>query len=150
MLSGILPFREVIFCEGTLSFKNIIEALREISDGIVIKFHASGSHSIVGSNSKDSSGEFVSKENGFELAQPHKRRLKRLIDIAVALGGLISFPLQLFLIKKPFAFFGNCFSVLFAQKTWIGYAVEEKNLPRLRKSDNLQWRSRFNKAATAC
>jgi lipopolysaccharide/colanic/teichoic acid biosynthesis glycosyltransferase len=99
-----------------------------------IKFHAAGSHSIVGSKSKDSSGEFVSKENGFKLKDPHYRRLKRLIDIFVALAGLLSFPVQLVLVKKPFSFFGNCFSVLFASKTWIGYSVEEKNLPVLRKA----------------
>jgi lipopolysaccharide/colanic/teichoic acid biosynthesis glycosyltransferase len=100
---------------------------------IAIKFHAAGSLSIVGSNSKDSSGEFVSKENGFKLNQPDKRRLKRLIDIIVALAGLLTFPIHLVMIRKPFSFFANCFIVLFAGKTWIGYAITEKDLPPLRK-----------------
>jgi hypothetical protein len=134
LLSDIVPFREVIFCEGTLSFENIIDAIQQLPKGTIIKFHASGSSSIAGSNSKDSSGEFVTKENGFKLSHPHNRRLKRLIDMIIALGGVITFPVQLFIIKKPFAFFGNCFAVLFAQKTWIGYASEEKNLPHLRKA----------------
>jgi GT2 family glycosyltransferase len=133
LLSGIVPFREVIFCEGTLSFKNIIETIQQLPKGTIIKFHASGSNSIVGSNSKNSSGEFVSKENGFKLGHPHDRRLKRLIDIIVALAGLITFPVHLFIVKKPFSFLGNCFAVLFAQKTWIGYATVEKNFPSLRK-----------------
>jgi hypothetical protein len=38
------------------------------------------------------------------------------------------------MVKKPFSFFANCFSVLLANKTWIGYAVEEKYLPPLRKA----------------
>ncbi len=134
MLSGVIPFREVIFCEGTLSFKNIIESVQHLPKGTTIKFHASGSNSIVGSKSKDSSGEFVSMENGFKLRVPHYRRLKRLTDIIVAFAGLITFPVQLLLVKKPFAFLGNCLAVIFAQKTWIGYAVEEKNLPVLRKA----------------
>ncbi len=133
LLSGIIPFREVIFCEGKLSFKNIIGVVSQLPRGTVIKFHSNGSHSIVGSDSKDSSGEFVAKENGFNLAHPHNRRLKRLIDIVIAGTGLITFPVQVFLVKKPFAFLGNCFTVLFARKTWIGYAMEEKNLPLLRK-----------------
>jgi len=62
LLSGVIPFREVIFCEGTLSFKNIIESVQRLPKGTTIKFHASGSKSIVGSNSKDSSGEYVSKK----------------------------------------------------------------------------------------
>jgi GT2 family glycosyltransferase len=134
LLSDVIPFREVIFCEGTLSFKDIIEAIQLLPRQTVIKFHASGSLSIAGSNSKDTSGEFVSKENGFKLSHPHNQRLKRLIDVAIALAGLITFPVHLFIIKKPFSFFANCFSVLFAKRTWIGYAVQEKTLPSLRKA----------------
>jgi GT2 family glycosyltransferase len=134
MLSGVVPFREVIFCEGTLSFKDIIDAIQLLPGETAIKFHASGSLSIVGSNSKDSSGEFVSKENGFKLSHPHNRRLKRLIDVIISLAGLITFPLHLFIVKKPFSFFSRCLSVLFAKKTWIGYAMPEKNLPSLRNA----------------
>jgi O-antigen biosynthesis protein len=130
-LSSTIPFREIILCEGTLSFADIIAALQKMPHGLIAKIHATGSSSIVGSDSKDTSGEAVSKENGYKLAEPYNRRLKRLIDVSVSLAGIISFPVQLFIIKKPFHFFGNCFSVLFAQKTWIGYAVKEKNLPSL-------------------
>jgi len=134
LLSGVLPFRELIFCEGTLSFKNIIDTIQHLPEGTAIKFHANGSNSIVGSNSKDTSGEFVSRENGFRISQPHNRRLKRLIDIFVSFVAIATFPVHLFFVKKPFAFFGNCFSVLFTQKTWIGYTLNENNLPHLRKA----------------
>ncbi len=133
MLSDAVSFREAVFCEGTLSFKNIIDSIQQSGNDIKIKIHAAGSGSIVGSDSKDSSGEAVSKENGFKLADPYNRRLKRLQDILVSLFALLSFPVHLIGVKKPFQFFVNCFSVLFAQKTWIGYATEEKNLPPLRK-----------------
>jgi GT2 family glycosyltransferase len=133
MLSPAILFREVIFCEGTLSFSNIIEGIQQLPRHCSIKFHAAGSRSIVGSDSKDNSGEAVSKENGFRLSDPYNRRLKRLVDISVCFFAIITFPFHLFGIKKPFHFFVNCFAVLFAQKTWIGYAAEEKNLPHLRK-----------------
>jgi hypothetical protein len=133
LLSGSVPFRELIFCEGVLSFKDIIETIPQLPKQTAVKFHALGSHSIVGSNSKDTSGEFVSKENGYKLNHPHNRRLKRLIDISIAFAGLITFPIHLILIKKPFSFFANCFAVLSGQKTWIGYTKEEKNLPHIRK-----------------
>ena len=131
-LYSSIPFREVIFCEGTLSFQDIIENIRLLPKNISIKFHASGSSSIVGSDSKDTSGEAVSKENGFKLGNPYNRRVKRLIDVFISFSGLITFPIQLFVVKKPVIFFTNCFAVLFAQKTWVGYATEEKKLPRLR------------------
>jgi GT2 family glycosyltransferase len=129
-----IPFREIIFCEGTLSFGNIIERISQIGKKIKIKIHASGSHSIVGSDSKDTSGEAVSKENGFKLLDPYNLRLKRLLDMIIALIGLLFFPIHLFIVKKPFKFFDNCFSVLFGKKTWVGYSSEEKNLPKLRKA----------------
>jgi len=134
LLSGVVPFRELIFCEGTLSFKNIIDTIQHVPKGMAIKIHANGSNSIVGSNSKDTLGEFVSRENGFSISRPHNRRMKRLIDIVVSFAAIVTFPVHLFFVKKPFAFFGNCFSVLFTQKTWIGYTFKENNLPHLRNA----------------
>lgn len=133
MLSAAVPFREVIFCEGTVSFKNIIDSVQLLPVQTGIKFHADHSLSIVGSHSKNSSGEFVTKENGFKLSHPNNRRLKRLIDVIIAFTGLITFPIHLMIVKKPVSFFANCFAIIVAQKTWISYAVQEKNLPRLRK-----------------
>jgi len=132
-LSSAIPFREVVFCEGTLSFLNIIQHLSLLPPNISIKFHASGSSSIVGSDSKNTSGEAMSKEKGLKLGDPYYRRLKRLIDIFISFSGIVVFPVHLLIIKKPFAFIVNCFAILFAQKTWVGYAVPEKNLPPLRK-----------------
>lgn len=126
-----LPFREIIFCEGILSFKEIIEHLTALPKHVVAKIHAASSNSIVGSDSKDSAGEAVSTENGYKLANPYNRRLKRLLDVAVALSGLLFFPIHLLLIKKPLSFFSNCMVVLVAKKTWIGYAVPENHLPVL-------------------
>ena len=132
-LSSVIPFREVVFCEGTLSFSDIIQGVQQLPSNIRIKFHASGSSSIVGSDSKDTSGEAMSKENGFKLSDPYNRRLKRLIDIFVSFFGILIFPVHVFVVKKPFVFFANCITVLFAKRTWIGYAMPEKNLPALRK-----------------
>ena len=132
-LAQAVPFREAVFCEGTLSFKNIITGIQTAAGKVKIKIHASGSHSIVGSDSGESSGEAVSKENGLRLADPYYRRLKRLQDIFISLAALITFPIHLIAVKRPGRFLSNCLAVLFAQKTWIGYSVDEKNLPPLRK-----------------
>ena len=129
-----VPFNEIIICEGSISFKDIIERLQQVKDKVKIKIHAADSESIVGSDSKDTAGESLSKENGYRLANPYNRRLKRLVDVCIALAGLISFPIQLFVVRKPVSFLGNCIAVLFGRKTWIGYSVPEKNLPPLRKA----------------
>lgn len=130
-LSSVIPFREIIFCQGTLSYAEIIEVIQQLPPSINVKIHAHGTTSIVGSNSKDSSGEVVSKENGFKLSDPYNRRLKRLLDVSISIFSIITFPVHLIFVRKPLSFFKNCFQVLFARKTWIGYAVPEKSLPSL-------------------
>ena len=134
MLSQAVPFKEAVFCEGTLSFKDIIDSMERSAGKIKFKIHAADSQSIVGSDSKDSSGEALSKENALKLADPYNLRLKRLQDIGISLLAILTFPVHLVVVKKPLLFFVNCFAVLFAQKTWVGYAVDEKNLPSLRKA----------------
>ncbi len=131
-LSSSVPFREIIFCQGVLSFHDIIESIKMLPGNIVAKIHTAGSSSIVGSSQKDSVGEAVSKENGYKLSDPYNRRLKRLTDVMVATVGIISFPVQLFIVKRPFRFLVNCFAVLSGKKTWIGYAVKESQIPDLR------------------
>lgn len=133
-LKPAVNFGELIFCEGSLSFKEIIETVQTLPRNIRIKFHAAKSHSIVGSDSKDSSGEAVSPENGYKISEPYNLRIKRLIDIFVSLIFIVTFPLHFFFEKKPFKFFGNCFKVLFAKRTWIGYTLNDETLPPLRKA----------------
>lgn len=130
-LSLSIPFWEVLYCQGTLTFLQIIFAIQQLPIGIVAKIHAAGSSSIVGSDSKDTSGEAVSKENRYKLSDPYNRRLKRLIDASTSFLAIITFPIHLFFVQKPVAFLSNCFSVLLARKTWVGYAMTEKNLPPL-------------------
>lgn len=124
--------KEVIFCEDGLSFKEIIEQVQLLPRHVKTKFHASGSSSIVGSDNKDTSGDTVSVSKKFTIANPVNRRNKNLLDAAVAVIFLISFPVHFFTQKKPLQFFKNLFAVLFMQKTWVGYAVKN-NLPAIKQ-----------------
>jgi N-acetylglucosaminyl-diphospho-decaprenol L-rhamnosyltransferase len=52
---------EIVFCEGNnFSFKEIINLIQEKRPSLYFKFHAENSHSIVGSQSKDTAGETMS------------------------------------------------------------------------------------------
>lgn len=131
-LHRTLPFKEIIIGGASVPTREIIDRLPQLPPHSRVKIHLAGTQSIVGSHSKDSSGEAVSVENGFKLHDPYNRRLKRLIDVSVALAGILTFPVHLFFIKKPFRFLGNCIQVLLARKTWVGYSVYDKQLPALR------------------
>jgi hypothetical protein len=134
MLQPAVTFKELIFCEGELLFKEIIGALKELPENLRVKLHASKSRSIVGSDSKDTSGESVSTENGYKLADPYNRRIKRLIDFWTSFLFLLSFPVHFIFVKKPGTFIGNCLGVLLGRYTWIGYTITAESLPPLRKA----------------
>jgi O-antigen biosynthesis protein len=125
--------REIIFCENGLSFKEIIRMIGNMPRGIRNKFHASGSSSIVGSDSKNVSGDYISAANKYRIGMPVSRRNKRLIDVIVSMLFIIGFPVMIFLQKNPVRFYKNAFSVLFGKKTWIGYATAARELPAIRK-----------------
>ncbi len=130
--AATLPVKELIYCQGRLSFSAIINSLQKLPAGIIARIHAAGSASIVGSMSKNSLGDTFSKENGFRISDPYNVRIKRLIDFSAALIFLLTFPVHIFLVKRPFRFLASCVAVLAAKKTWVGYAGGAKGLPALR------------------
>jgi hypothetical protein len=50
---------EIIFCEGRLTFKKIIGIMNHLPRNISVKIHAFGTGSIVGSDSKNTSGNVL-------------------------------------------------------------------------------------------
>ncbi|MEO6255030.1 MAG: glycosyltransferase [Ferruginibacter sp.] len=125
------PVKEIIFCENGLSYKEIINLVRVLPGGVRNKFHASCSSSIVGSDSSNESGDYVSISKKYRIGKPLNQRNKRLLDVCMALFFILGFPVHSFLQKKPIRFYKNVFSVLFKQKTWIGYAGNADGLPAL-------------------
>jgi O-antigen biosynthesis protein len=132
-LVATLPYKEIIYCSGTLRYADILQSLQQLPAGTRSGICASGSSSVVGSRSANVAGESLSKENGFNLSNPYNKRLKRLTDVTVAFLSLLFFPFQFLLQRKPLSFLKNCISVLLGSHTWIGYALPQKGLPPLRK-----------------
>ena len=116
-----MPVHELVFCEGThLSFKEIIDYYRQLPSNIKMRLHASGSGSVIGSDSKFYSGEAIGGKQ-YRLAEPVNRRVKRLLDVIVALLLLGLFPVHFIINRKPVRLLKNSLLVLIGKKTWIGY-----------------------------
>jgi hypothetical protein len=126
----LLNAKEIIFCAGTLSYKNIIDQVQHVKNAR-IRFYAGSS--IVGSDESSTNGKAISTEEEFNLAQSGSRRMKRLIDVCFALLCLLFFPIHFFFVKKPISFLKNCCVTLFGITTWVGYIFPSKELPQLRK-----------------
>lgn len=127
------PVKEIIFCENGLTNMEIIDLIKKLPAGVRNKFHASGSNSIVGSDSRNESGDYVSIDKKYSIGKPINQRNKRLLDICVSLFFILSFPVHIFLQKKPIRFYKNVFLVLLRHRTWIGYSGKAENLPILLK-----------------
>lgn len=128
-LAESMRIREVIFCKGYLSYSTIINTIQELPPNLSVRFHAYGSESIVGSDSKNTAGEFVSPTGNFQITQPYQKRMKRLLDISISLFILFTFPVHILLIKPKSL--RNAATVLTGRKTWISYSHPKNWLPDL-------------------
>ena len=131
-LLRLYPVKEIIFCEGTLSFKKIIEVLPSMPLHLRVKLYSARTNTLIGSSRKDEAGNYLSKDSALRLYQTVSLRNKTLADVIIAFLFLITFPLHLILKARPFVFLKNVISVLLLKKTWIGYALPEKDLPSLK------------------
>ncbi|MES2773415.1 MAG: glycosyltransferase [Bacteroidota bacterium] len=127
-----IPARELIFCiDNTLSMKKTIEILQQ-KRSVRYKFHYYQTQSLVGSDSKETSGETMLPELAYKIGQPQYKRYKRVADIVWCLFFLISLPVHLLLVKRPGRFLGNLFKVLSGDNTWVGYNITLKSLPPIK------------------
>ncbi|MGZ3852814.1 MAG: glycosyltransferase family 2 protein [Flavisolibacter sp.] len=125
-----LDAREIIFCAGQLSYKEIIERIQQVKNTRVSIYSG---NSIIGSEVSTKKGTTFSLEEEFMLARPNNRRLKRLVDVLFSLFSILLLPLHLLFVKKPFSFCRNGLLCLWSKRTWVGYSFHSKDLPPLRK-----------------
>jgi GT2 family glycosyltransferase len=131
-----LDAEELILCAGDLSFAEIIRHTRILGPFVRLRYHNAGSSSIIGSDSKDSSGEALSLQEPLRLAAASARRSKRGMDVLLALAFLLTLPVHLLLVRRPLGFLRNLVAVIAGRKTWVGYRLSPVGgqLPRLRRA----------------
>lgn len=126
--------KEIIFCKDKFfTYKKIIDSITALPRHTRIKIYTGCTNTLIGSESSNTAGKFLSGSSQYLLSNPVNRRSKTLIDFFIAFFFLLTFPVHLIVKKKPFIFFKNVFDVLFINKTWIGYALHEKHLPVLKE-----------------
>lgn len=131
-----LPLREIIFCQGILSFSSIISYSKNLPVGVRMRVMAQGSGAIVGSDSSKKLGEAVSKDSGSVIGLPSPRRLKRLLDMAASLVAILGFPIHVFFVKRPVGLLKNAAKVMAGSMSWVGYSSMSSGLnglPKIRK-----------------
>ncbi len=128
------PVKEVIFCKDNFfSYKKIIDSIIKMPRHVRIKIYTACTNTLIGSESSNTSGKFLSGDSQYLLSNPVHRRSKVLIDFFIALFFLLTFPVHFIIKKRPIVFFKNVYDVLLLKKTWIGFALQKKKLPSLKK-----------------
>ena len=125
-----LNAKEMIFCTGQLSYREIIEQVQQLKK---IKIRFFSGNSIIGSDDSASKGKAISFEDTFKLARSNNRRMKRLIDVLFSLFFILVFPIHFFFVKKPIHFLKNCFNSITGRRTWIGYKFCVDGLPGIKE-----------------
>ncbi|MCW3074141.1 MAG: glycosyltransferase [Flaviaesturariibacter sp.] len=130
--ASALNAKELVLCTGQLSYKAVISITHALKGSFRLRYYAAGSSSIVGSDSKGSTGEAIATPS-YNLSKPYYCRMKRLFDVLFSILAFLTFPIHAILVKHPLSFFRNCGNVLSGKKTWVGYITNSKQIPSLRK-----------------
>ncbi len=132
-LQKMCDVNEIIFCAASFSYKSIIHSIKNLGTLTEYKIINPGSNVIIGSNSKNTAGDIYADDAAYALSNPLSLRKKRLMDIAVAVIGLLFFPLTAVVVKNAGNFFASCMAVLQGKKTWIGYCGTNNDFATLPK-----------------
>lgn len=118
----IVKADEIIFCAKDISSLEIISQIASINKEINFKIAVAESDAIIGSHSKDTSGELLTYDVGFKINKSYLRRLKRFVDVGVAALALVLFPLLIWFQKNKSGLLKNIVAVLIDRKTWVSYS----------------------------
>lgn len=111
----------VIFSARDVSTSGIMEVMGRYADSPVnFKIVPEDSQFVIGSNSKDDTGEWYTIEVKFDIADPMIRRKKRLLDMAICGLMLLCLPVLLF-VQNGRKLLADWPQVLAGIKTWVSY-----------------------------
>ena len=124
---------EIIFSLKNITSNEVMKIMSTLGGKIEYRIISEGSDVIIGSNSKHSSGDLYTLDINFNLNQPQYRRSKRLTDLLTAFILFVFSPLLIWFTASKLGFLKNIFTVLFGQKSWVGYAKgKQDDLPKLK------------------
>ncbi|MFC2175633.1 glycosyltransferase family 2 protein [Bacteroidota bacterium] len=133
---GIHKIDEVIFCAKDIPAQRIIDLITQTSyPQVDFKIAPSESMFLIGSNSINTSSSIYAFGMN-AVTKPANKRVKRLLDVVLALLLLVFLPVVVWFIRNPLGLIGNILQVIVGKKTWVGYSVDKESnqssqLPKL-------------------
>jgi len=125
---------EIVFCSLSLNISEIIDAMILLQlSGVKFKIATQDGVSVISSSSILTNAELFEIELN-AISTPSNKRFKRTFDVVFSIFLLIFSLIVIFTVKSPGQLIINIFSVLFGEKTWVGFSKNSNiSLPKLRK-----------------
>ena len=136
-LLRIYAIDEVIFCSEDVTANIIIDNMSKLSGmDVEIKIAPPKSWAIVGSQSINTLEDIYVVDID-SINKVSNRRNKRALDIVLSLLLLLSFPVNMFWVKKKRQYFKNLCQIAFGKKSFVGYSPKVSNpkskLPQIKQ-----------------
>jgi GT2 family glycosyltransferase len=130
----IYKINEIIFCSKDIAAQEIMQLMTKLGAEIDYKIVPEESLSIIGSSSKNTSGELYTIDIQYNITTPIQKRNKRALDIVAALLLLLFYPILFFILKERWTFLAQSIQVLLGKKTWVAYQKgTNQSLPSLKE-----------------
>ncbi len=127
---------EIIMCGKDVSTTTVMKWMTFFNKKLTIRIMPADSWTIIGSPSKNSSGELYTIEMKFSILESSKIRSKKMFDILTSLGLILTFPILFWKLNNPIQRFKESIMVLMGKKSWIGFspAITKKyELPTIKE-----------------
>lgn len=130
---------EVIFCAKDIPAQRIIDCMTQTNfPEVDFKIAPSETMFLIGSNSINTAGDLYAFGIN-AITKPTNQRVKRLLDVVLAILFLALSPIIIGAMKNPFGLLKNVLLVLIGKRTWVGYikdlnADQNFQLPKIADS----------------
>jgi GT2 family glycosyltransferase len=126
---------ELVFCGKDVPARVMMHWMARLGPDVAYKVVPEEGMSVIGSSSRNSSGELYTIDICYRIAEPAQRRNKRLFDLAFALALLPTLPVQPLVQRTFWPFIAQWARVILGKTSWVGYSTPGgslSGLPELR------------------
>lgn len=131
---SIHSLEELIFCSKDVKANQIIDLMVELNSSVSYKIVPDESNYVIGSASKNASGDLYTIDIKLNISEKANIRNKRILDISLSVLYLLLSPVLIWFVNHKIKSLKNTLSVLSGKFTWIGYKNNhDVNLPKIKK-----------------
>lgn len=122
---------EVVFCAKDIQWDRVIELMEALRRaGVMFKIAQPSGEFIIGPSSIESLNDLFIMDR-YAVYSAAGKRTKRVMDLAICTGLLLTMPVAILVVGNKENFFRNWWAVLARRKSWVGYGPIANADPKL-------------------